>query len=581
MRKKISKYLLNFYIIGLLIAANFSFVNSAYAANASLYLAPSSGTKVIGSSFNVAVKVNTGGDVINASQGSISYDTGLLQAVSVSRGGSIFNLWTAEPAISGGSINFGGGVPQPGYSGSAGTIFTINFKAIKVGTAQIRFTSGAVLANDGKGTNILASMGSASFTISPAAAAPKPTPSETTTPEPVIEREYNKPVIESETHPDQDKWYKQNTVKFNWELPSGVNGVSITFDEKEVADPGPVSDGLFSDKTYENAEDGVWYLHLKFKDNNRWGTTAHYRVMIDTKPPQPFEIKIEEKEPGDWPILRFKAEDDGSGIAKYEVIIGNLEDAAIEIKDLEDPHYEVSGLDVGDHTALVKAVDKAGNETVATAKFSVAPIEAPKIINYPGEIKSSDKFYMNGTALKGVAIDVFIKQGDRLITEDNITSDQNGNWFYITDQTFTNGRYVVWVEAVNDKGIKSGPSEQISFLVSPPIFARIGNFVINYFTVFVSLLFIVILIILLILWLVALFRRRVKKETIEVEQIVKKNFAALEKSIDNDLTQLSKHKGKASFSNELAKTKTKIKGDIKTAEKQILKEIKDVEDLLK
>jgi len=126
----------------------------AQAASASLYLTPSSGTRNVGAKFSVGVNVNTGGAPINAAQGVISYDSKVLKVISVSKG-NVFSLWTTNPQASGGSIKFGGGIPHPGYKGSAGRIITIRFQALKVGSGGVRFTSGYVLANDGKGTNIL------------------------------------------------------------------------------------------------------------------------------------------------------------------------------------------------------------------------------------------------------------------------------------------------------------------------------------------------------------------------------------------------------------------------------------------
>lgn len=559
-----------FLLAGILIFFGWGSINPVEAAGASLYLAPSTGTKLINSKFSVAVKVNTGGQVINASQGTISFDTNLLEAVGASKGGSIFTLWTVDPNFSNsaGTINFGGGVPQPGYSGTAGTICTVTFRAKKVGTAAVRFTSGAVLANDGKGTNILASMGSASFTISPYVEAPKQPPK----PEKKVEPEYNKPKISSPTHPDQEAWYKLSDVKLIWGLPESVNGVSLSFNESAFSDPGSISDGLFAAKDYEAVEDGVWYFHLKFKDSKRWGTVAHYRVGIDTKPPEPFKIEVETKELGEWPILHFKTTDDGSGIDHYEVFIDTLE-AEPFIVEADKNSFQPSDLGGGEHTALVKAVDKAGNETVATEKFRVEPIEAPTIEHYAQEIKSSDRFFMNGTALSNVTIDVFIKKGEDVIVTDKAASDQGGNWFYVNNEGLPNGRYVAWVEAVNDKGIRSEPSNTVSFLVTPPVFARIGGFIINYFTVLVSLLFLILLIIALILFLIAFYRRRLKKETKDIERVLEENLEELKKDISKDIAGLG--------SQEKAKVKSRISKRIDEAKSKILKEIKDIEELFK
>jgi len=550
------------------------------AASASLYLAPSSGTYVINGKFSVAVKVNTGGEVVNAAEGTINFDNNLLEVIGVSKGGSIFPFWTTEPSYSnsGGTISFGGGLPPPAHKGTAGHIMTITFRGKKTGGAQVRFASGAVLANDGKGTNILASMGSGSYTISPKVTSPQ-APGEAPKQEEKAEPDYNKPVITSPTHADQDKWYNETTVVFKWELPEGITGVSIAFDENPVIDPGPSSDGLFSEKTYENVKDGAWYLHLKYKDGSRWGTTAHFRVMIDTVAPLPFEINVRQNA-DDWPELLFETSDKDSGLDKYLVYAGSLEKEPFEV-GAGAKSFKVSNLNIGDQIAMVKAIDRAGNERLATTQFTIEPIKAPVIENYTSEIKSSDQFFMNGSAPESGVVNVYIEKDGKIIVMASTTSDISGRWFYIYNTRLDNGRYVVWTEAENKNGLKSGPSNKVSFLVSPPVFAVVGSFVINYFTVFVSLIFMIILIVLLILYIAGLIRRRLKKETLEIEEIIHKNALAMKKAIDEEFLALSKYEGKAGYKKEKEKTKLNLKKTVDTNEKKSLKEVKDVEEILK
>ncbi len=73
-------------------------VNST--GEASLYFSPSSGKKVVGDTFAVAVRVNTAGNSINAAEGSVVFAPDKIQVVSVSKTGSIFSLWATEPTFS-------------------------------------------------------------------------------------------------------------------------------------------------------------------------------------------------------------------------------------------------------------------------------------------------------------------------------------------------------------------------------------------------------------------------------------------------------------------------------------------------
>ena len=580
MFKKIrrNKSRIKFLAVLLFLVFNFSQIKEARAADAFLYLTPAAKTYVIGSTFSISVKVNSGGKEINSVGGIIDYNSNLLEVISVSKGGSILQYWPIEPNP---SISFGGGRITP-YNGTSGHIIAITFKAKKVGNVEVRFTSGEILAHDGKGTNILASMIGASYVISPKVDVPKQdTGSKPAKEKPKpTEEEYNKPIIKSETHPNEEIWYNNNNVKFFWELPSGVTGISIGFDQEPASDPGPKSDGDFNSKEYRDTEDGVWYLHLKFKDSRKWGTIAHYKVMIDTEAPLPFEITIPEVEIGEWPVMQFNTKDEKSGLKKYEILIGTLDGDVYEL-EADKTEFQLRDLNVGEHTAIVKAIDNAGNERIASVNFSINALESPKIKNYPREIKPNDNFYVNGTAPADSEILLFIQKSNGDVYEDAVRSDVNGDWFYLSSEKLDKGRYIFWAVAKNKNGIESIPSKKISFLATPPVFAVVGSFVINYFTVLVSLLFMIFLIIALILFIFIAIKRKLRKETIEIEQVLHDNLKTYAKDIDNEFLRLSKYERKVGYKQEKLKTKTILKKKIELAEKKILKEIKDVEDIVK
>ena len=113
-----------------------------------------------GSKFTVSVYVDSIDQAMNAVDGAVSFPVNTLEVVSISKVGSIFSLWAQEPSFSNsaGTVNFEGVVLNPGFIGSRGKILTITFRAKNVGQANLSFSSGSVLANDGEGTNILQGM---------------------------------------------------------------------------------------------------------------------------------------------------------------------------------------------------------------------------------------------------------------------------------------------------------------------------------------------------------------------------------------------------------------------------------------
>src|SRR3989338_5886085 len=202
----------------LFVVISFLFVGIRGVQAATLNFSPPSGSYNIGSTFSVNVNVESANQAMNAASGVVSFPWGKLEVVSISKQGSIFSLWPAEPSFSNsqGTVSFEGIVLTPGYTGSNGKILTITFRARSAGTANLSFSSGSVLANDGTGANILNGLRVAVFTLA-SSGETIPAPQTET---PIVAG--NSLGITSLTHPDQSKWYANNTPEFSWELPQGA-----------------------------------------------------------------------------------------------------------------------------------------------------------------------------------------------------------------------------------------------------------------------------------------------------------------------------------------------------------------------
>jgi hypothetical protein len=159
----------------------FGFAHEVHAAT--LGISPRAGTYSVGQTIAVSVLVTSTDQAINAVSGQMKFPTDKLQAISISKAGSLLQIWSVEPTYSNsqGTVHYEGVVPNPGFQGASGKIVTLYFKVAAEGTASITFTDGMVLANDGNGTDILNSSGDAQFTLVAAAREPKqeePTPGE-------------------------------------------------------------------------------------------------------------------------------------------------------------------------------------------------------------------------------------------------------------------------------------------------------------------------------------------------------------------------------------------------------------------
>ena len=149
----------------LAIAYGLAFPFTAFA-DAVLYVSPERGNYKVGQTFEIKVYADSGGSLINAAEGDISFDTEAFQVESVSKQDSILQNWSTEPAFSNeeGTLHFAGWT-RNNFKGVNGLLVTITFKALRSMTGNARLAAGAILAADGQETNIITSMRSGVFTI--------------------------------------------------------------------------------------------------------------------------------------------------------------------------------------------------------------------------------------------------------------------------------------------------------------------------------------------------------------------------------------------------------------------------------
>lgn len=368
-----------------------------YAAGATLSFSPASGTYNAESSFPVNVVVDSSGAPINAIEAAISFDSSFLSVSSISKTGSALTLWTAEPVFSNtnGTINFGGG--NPSSFSQKSTLITINFKAKKEGTAKVSFSSGFVLAADGKGTDILSQKGSAAYTIQAKSSLPS-APSAPSQPKGTVPEA---PVITSSTHPDPEKWYATTTALLSWNVPSDVTGARLLVGKKAEAVPSVTYIPPVSSKEISGLEDGIWYFHVRFQNKNGWGEITHRKILVDVSPPKEFEIKIDDKQ-GDvaQPVILFSSTDALSGISKYEIKIGDGNFTTLNPDEIKNG-YKLPEQPSGKYTVTARAVDQAGNVREATKELEIIAREASSVAQISEEGK---KGFFESISLNNVII---------------------------------------------------------------------------------------------------------------------------------------------------------------------------------
>lgn len=561
--------------IGIIIVSCFLLLVASQTQAASLYLSPSLGTHTVGSTFSVSVYVSSPDQAANAASGVILFPQDKLEVISLSKVGSIITQWMPrEPGFSNakGEIHFEGIVFNPGFTGSAGKIININFKVKAAGIAPLSFSSSSVLANDGQGTNILTSLGKASFSLGivPSAVPEATTPSETRGAPPA-------PQISSPTHPNPDKWYAKKDAEFTWKVPRGVTAVRVLVNKVSNAVPWVTYSPAIQVKKISDLEDGVWYFHVRLKNATGWGGVSHFRLQIDTEKPEHFEIrKITRNDKTDPRVkLIFKAEDKTSGIDHYEIQIDN---GSTKIwKDNGTGIFETPVLGPGEHNLIARAVDKAGNESVAVTQMKVLPIKPPVITHCPRKLFPDSVLSVKGTTYPNAQVVIWLQKDKDDPQSQIVRSDNYGNFTFIAGKKLESGIYKLWTEVIDKRGARSKPTEKITIAVEPPVILKIGNWAINVLNIIIPLIALTILLLIVIFYgwhKFSLFKKRIYQENKETEEAMRKAFKILKKKTEAQVATLD---GKPDLSPREKKIYNNLKKALKASEKSIAKEIKDVE----
>jgi hypothetical protein len=337
------------------LAALITFPTPTEAAR--LMLNPASGVFTVGSTFDISILVDTEGETINALDIVILFPPDKLQLSSPSLGQSIVGIWTSPPSFDNqrGIVRLRGGIPN-GINVSKGLVTTLTFRARQLGNVAIKFGDETkVLLHDGKGTDALKEAQSGVYQI----VLPPPTG----------------PVVASETHPDQTKWYNNPNVVLRWQLEN-VDGYSYILDGQPFTIPDDISEGKRNGVTYRNLADGTYYFHIKALRDGAWGGVTHFAINIDTTPPAEFPIEIlpQAKTTRRQPIIKFSTTDLHSGIDHYEVKIVPLSGVVVP----EQPFfieavspYIPPELAIGSYDVIVRAYDKAGNYREVTERLKI------------------------------------------------------------------------------------------------------------------------------------------------------------------------------------------------------------------
>lgn len=375
------------------------FLSATPALAAEVAVSPSTGSYAVGQSFTVTIQTNPQGKSVNAVEAKLSFDNTKLSVTGVSKTGSVFSLWTTEPTFSNtaGTIDFGGGSPTPFSVRS--NLITVTFRVLAAGSGTVSVSSASVLAADGLGTDVYTGAGNATFTLT-AATTQTPTPTdEEPAPEPEEEDSNaaitfgdppRAPEAGSTVFLDPEVWYATKAGLFTWEVPFDVDVLALDISTSSEYEPKTVYDPPI-EQLATNEEmliDGIQYLTMQYKNQVGWGAILHRKLMIDTIPPEKFDVNVRAgNSPTAFPLLTFEAFDEPSGIERYELTIAGGEPIVIT-PDEAKLGYMLKNLEDGTYTVTVVAHDFAGNKTESSAAVLITAGWKP-----PVEVVATTSFW--------------------------------------------------------------------------------------------------------------------------------------------------------------------------------------------
>lgn len=541
-----------FFAAALIICLSIFPAVPTFAAGATMSVSPSSVSATVGKTFTVGIYVNAG-QAINAGSGTITYSSNILEATSVSTAGSIFTFWTDYPSA-GGSIKFGGGLPNPGHVGS-GKMLSVTFKVKASGGGSISITGGSALANDGSGTNIFTGASGASVNGGGGAAA-APTVAGIS--------------ISSKSHPSQSAWYKDRTVSLSWNKPSDVTSFSYQLSGGSNKSATTTATSI----VFDDLVDGVSTFRLTGK-STKGDRTASFQIQIDNVAPEPFTVGVTQSSNTDpFPTFSYPAKDALSGIDRYTITIDGQEP-----KDQTESSFKADRQTPGTRTIKVVAFDKAGNTTEASTKFTVEGFPGPVISSISRFVSVLQPITLKGTALAQTKIYLFVngKKEAEFITRENLTDDQKKKadasvikddevveWTYTYKGLLLPGKHEFYAVQIKPDTSESNPSNIVESQVLWSSLT-IGGVILPMALIAIILLAILIILLGFMLW-IARHTKRV------VSGGWRPRLSKLQDKVDNEMASLKKDVTQTA-TEKLAKKPKELKTKLSTEVEDSIKKV--------
>jgi hypothetical protein len=526
----------------------------------------------------VLVTINSEDQNVNTAQASISFPTSLLEVIKLDKTDSVLSFWLEEPSFDNtkGLISFVGGSTS-GFNGASLKVLKIDFKVKGSGTGRLKVTDGAITASDGTGSNVYNTSKGLDINI--------PTTSEFQAVK--VERAQQEitlakklpalPTPNIPFYPDQTKWNnRSSSFVVKWDMGSDIIKAGISLDNKPISTPVESKEALSGTKIFPALTDGIWYMHLRLANNIGWGPTLHYRIAIDTTPPNPFKIINNDgfKTENPKPTINFKSSDLVSGINSYVITLDNV----VLFTTVDRTTYQFAPLLPGVHSLNILAIDNANNSTLQSEKLEILPIESP-IITYVSKSVIADEGIINagGTAsVKGEIITQLQNNDKQVVYEQTVPVDSSGNWNITISKSLPKGDYQLLATVRDENMASSYPiiSETITLKQKPML-------VIGILEISQTLFYISLIIILLFSFGAGWFSYRKWREQLERRTIIaQRDVSNILDSLKVDINKLLKNYADGNLSgsdqSEMEFTLKKIRTNLEKSHSYIVDNIREI-----
>lgn len=125
--------------------------------------------------FPMKIQISGIKTAINVVQADITFDPEVLEVIEISTKDSFASIFVQKDINNNlGYVRLTGGIPSPGYNKEEGVFGTVFFKAKSAGLVTVSFLpTSLVLADDGRGTNVLKDFPTTSYVIRPESITPE------------------------------------------------------------------------------------------------------------------------------------------------------------------------------------------------------------------------------------------------------------------------------------------------------------------------------------------------------------------------------------------------------------------------